>query len=111
MNLQKIGAFAFLVGVLMSIIFGLIPGISELQWIYILLIILGIVVGILNISDKNLSLFLLAVLTFIATSTSLNMLPIIGTVIRNINTNLLHFLCPAALVVSVIAIIRVANAK
>ena len=111
MNIQKIGAYAFLLGILISIVVGIIPSISQSTWISTVLIILGLVVGLLNIADKNVNLFLLATITFIATSTSINSLPVLGDVFRDIFRNLIHFVSPAALVVSIVAIIRVSNSK
>jgi len=110
MNLQKIGAYAFLLGILASIIFGLIYN-SSVTWVTTVLIILGLVVGLLNIEDRNISLFLIGSIAFIATSTSINALPVIGDLLRGILSNLVHFVGPAALIVSIVAIIRVANTK
>ncbi|MDD3177915.1 MAG: hypothetical protein PHR26_00170 [Candidatus ainarchaeum sp.] len=110
-KLQKIGAYAFLLGILISIIFGLISSLTNASWVQIVLIVLGLVVGLLNIEDRNISLFLIATIAFIATSTSLNSLPIIGSIFRNVLVNMIHFIAPAALIVSIVAIIRVANNK
>jgi hypothetical protein len=110
MNLQKIGAYAFLLGILISIIFGLLYT-SSVKWVTTILIILGIIVGLLNIEDRNISLFLIATISLIATSTSLNALPVIGEIVRNILFNLVHFVAPAALIVSIVAIIRVSNSR
>ena len=111
MRLQKLGAYAFLLGVLVSIIFGLIYTINTTTWVTVVLIILGIIVGLLNIADRNVTLFLIASIAFIATSTSLNALPLLGDILRSIIVNFIHFVSPAALIVSVVAIIRIANAK
>ncbi|MDD4049796.1 MAG: hypothetical protein PHX47_02190 [Candidatus ainarchaeum sp.] len=111
MKLEKIGAFAFLGGILISIIFGLIYNINHPVWLSTVLIILGLVVGLLNIEDKNISLFLIASITFIATSNSINAIPVIGDVLRGVLVNLVYFVAPAALVVSIVAIIRVSNSK
>ncbi len=111
MNLQRIGTYAFLVGILIAIIFGLIPSISAAAWLSTVLIILGLIVGLLNIADRNISLFLIAAIAFIATSTSLNALPVIGDILRGILVNLVQFVAPSALIVSIVAIIRVSNSK
>lgn len=111
MDLQKIGAFAFLGGILLSVIFGLIYGMSHPVWLSTVLIILGLVIGLLNIEDRNISLFLIASITFIATSNSINAIPVVGDVLRGILVNLVYFVAPAALIVSIVAIIRVSNSK
>jgi len=111
MNIQRIGAYAFLLGILASIVFGLIPKLSGVEWVAIVLVILGIIVGLLNIEDKNVTLFLVATITFLATSASLNALPVLGDILRTIITNFIHFVSPAALIVSIVAIIRVSNSN
>jgi hypothetical protein len=109
MNVQRIGGISFLIGILIAIIFGVIPSLRNLTWAAVVLMILGVIIGLLNISDRNISLFLIASIAFIAMSTSLNALPVIGQMLSAILTNMVHLVGPAALVVSVVAIVRVAN--
>jgi len=111
MQLQKFGAFSFLAGILIAIIFGIIPSLRNLTWVAVVLMILGILVGLLNIEDKNISLFLLAAISLVAMSTSLNAMPVIGDLLRAIIINLVQFVGPAALVVSIVAIVRVSNSN
>jgi len=111
MQLQKFGAFSFLLGILIAIIFGIIPTLRNVTWVVVVLMILGILVGLLNVEDRNISLFLLAAISLVAMSTSLNAMPIIGDMLRAIMNNLVQFVGPAALVVAIVAIIRVSNSK
>ncbi|MEI8364436.1 MAG: hypothetical protein WCF78_03185 [archaeon] len=111
MQLQKLGAFSFLAGILIAIIFGIIPSLTNLTWVAIVLMILGVLVGLLNVDDKNISLFLLAAISLVAMSTSLNAMPVIGGMLRSIIVNLVQFIGPAALIVSIVAIVRVSNSK
>jgi hypothetical protein len=111
MELQKFGTFSFLAGIVIAIIFGIIPSLRNLTWVAIVLMILGILVGLLNIADKNISLFLLAAISLVAMSTSLNTMPVIGDMLRSIIINLVQFVGPAALIVSIVAIIRVSNSQ
>ena len=111
MELQKFGTFSFLAGILIAIIFGIIPSLTNLAWVAIVLMILGVLVGLLNVEDKNISLFLLAAISLVAMSTSLNAMPIIGDMIRSIIINLVQFVGPAALIVSIVAIVRVSNSQ
>ncbi|MCX6799237.1 MAG: hypothetical protein NTW59_04040 [Candidatus Diapherotrites archaeon] len=61
-NLQAIGAWAFMLGVLIAILSGVIavvvPGVAG--YIPLLLVILGLVVGLVNITDKEIQAFLIA---------------------------------------------------
>jgi len=112
MSIQKIGGFAFILGIIISIIFALIPGLDAVTWVPFVLLILGIIVGLLNIEDKDLELFLIAAIVLIATSaTPLNTLPVIGSLLNRIVINFVTFVSPAALIVSIVAIIKVANTK
>jgi len=111
MQLQKLGTLSFLLGILIAIVFGIIPGFRNVTWVVVVLMILGILVGLLNVEDRNISLFLLAAISLVAMSTSLNAMPIIGGMLRSIMNNLVQFVGPAALVVAIVAIIRVSNSK
>ena len=111
MQLQKFGAFSFLAGILIAIIFGIIPSLRNLTWVTVVLMILGVLVGLLNVEDRNISLFLLAAIALVAMSTTLNSMPIIGDMIRSMIVNLVQFVGPAALIVSIVAIVRVSNSN
>ncbi len=112
MTIQRIGAYAFLLGLLLSVIFALIPSINAANWVPIVLLVLGIIIGLLNIEDKNISLFLLASIVLIATSaTPLHTLPLVGSFLQKLILNFVNFVMPAALIVSIVAIIRIANSK
>jgi hypothetical protein len=68
-----IGAWAFLIGVLLAIIAGIVIGFSTDPAIYYkvvpgILIVLGIIVGLLNITTKESSSFLLAALALVIVS-------------------------------------------
>jgi hypothetical protein len=64
---QKIGSYAFLLGIIIAIVFGLIavfasdtlgPGGAGI--VTIILVVLGLIVGFLNIHDKHVTDFLIA---------------------------------------------------
>ncbi len=54
---SKIGGWAFIIGVLLAVIFGFLGTSASFSW---LLLILGLIVGLLNITDKETQPFLLA---------------------------------------------------
>ena len=54
------GAWAFLIGVILAIIFGFVPAAAAGAWLTWLMIIIGIIVGILILSVKHIQVFLLA---------------------------------------------------
>lgn len=119
MDMQKMGAYAFLVGVLISIVAGLIPSMvagyaGPIGW---LLLVLGLIVGLLNVTDKETVPFLVAAIALLATGnvtawSNLDVAGIaIGTWIWNILGYVGVFVAPAAVVVALKAVYNLAAAK
>ena len=54
---STIGSWAFLAGVILAIIFGLVPSMSSYMWI---VVIIGLVVGLLNVSNSETTPFLMS---------------------------------------------------
>jgi hypothetical protein len=111
---EKIGVYAFLLGILIAVIVGLLQGagvISTTQLGYVpplVLVVLGIVVGFLNISDKEIPNFLIAVIAlgvaglFSAGFTPLNTLVApLGTMISLAIGYIGVMVAPAALIVAI----------
>ncbi|MEM4282087.1 MAG: hypothetical protein QXU88_00435 [Candidatus Woesearchaeota archaeon] len=105
---SKTGQWAFIIGVLLAIVAGLIPAlqIPTVSWI---LVLLGLIVGFLNITAKEVNNFLIATIALLLVSGSLSSLPVLGTVISSIFRNIVVFVAPAALVVSLKAVYSTAQ--
>ena len=103
---QRIGHWAFIVGILLAIIAGLVPALqtSTVTWI---LVILGLVVGLLNITAAETTEFLVATIGLMIVSTALG--PLLGGIIEAILQNVIAFSAPAALIVSLKAIYGLAS--
>ncbi|MFH1779558.1 MAG: hypothetical protein ABH803_00230 [Candidatus Micrarchaeota archaeon] len=56
-DMNKYGAWAFLVGLILAILAGFI---DIGTWVSLVLLLLGVIVGLLNIKDKEMMLFLVA---------------------------------------------------
>ena len=109
MSIQRLGGIAFLIGLFLCIIFAFL---SPAVWITITLLLLGFVVGFLNIKDKDTNQFLLASIVLIATSaTPVGDLPAIGGFLQNLVINFASFVGPAALIVSIFVIVKIAHIK
>jgi len=65
--LSKIGFWAFITGLILCIIAGFVSSWSHNSGIIVVLIILGLIVGFLNITTKEIMLFLIAIIALIAT--------------------------------------------
>jgi hypothetical protein len=95
---HKIGHWAFIVGILLAIISGLVPQLqtSTVTWI---LVILGLVVGLLNIADKEQEKFLVAVVALLIVG-SAGAIPALGGIVLSILANIVALSAPAALIVA-----------
>lgn len=106
-NLQKVGSWAFLLGVIIAILAGVgiaaMAGQEIAQWVPLVLVILGLVVGFLNISDKEVQAFLLAGIALIAVGipgSALSTIPMVGEYLVGILGAISVFAAPAVLVVA-----------
>lgn len=98
----KMGHWAFIVGILLAIIAGLIPQLqtTTITWI---LVILGLVVGLLNITARETTEFLVAVIALMIVG-SAGAIPALGGIVLSILANIVALSAPAALVVALKAI-------
>ncbi|HLC79568.1 MAG TPA: hypothetical protein VJG83_04015 [archaeon] len=116
---EQIGGWAFIIGTVIAIIGGLLVGAgtalgSFAAWIPLVLILLGALVGLLNIADKEVHTFLIAAIALLGLAGSaggLNLIPGIGPFLVGVVQNLAVFVAPAALIVSVVSIHRLAANK
>jgi len=110
MKLQRIGAIAFLTGLFFCVLLALMP--IHTTIVTLTLVILGLIVGFLNIKDKDTNQFLLASIVLIATSaTPVGNFPLVGAFLQSVVFNFASFVGPAALVVSIYVIIKTAKFK
>jgi len=115
--LRTIGSWLFLIGVLISVIIGLVFGADLWQdtngYVSLILAVLGFIVGILsffavgNIARDRVPTFLIAALLLVgigATSTWFGQLEVIGPYLENIAGMLAVFVAPAAGLLAIRAI-------
>ena len=110
---QRVGAWAFILGVIIAIIAGLASGavIAYAPWITLLLVVLGLIVGFLNVGDKEVQAFLVAAIALIAVGTAnLAAIPYIGIYLAYIVQNIAAFVAPAALVVALKSVYNLSRA-
>ncbi|MEA2055790.1 MAG: hypothetical protein U9O49_03035 [Candidatus Thermoplasmatota archaeon] len=114
--LRKIGSWLFLIGILLSVVIGIVLGanIWEMQWwVTVLLAVLGFVVGILSffavgtITHEKVPTFLIAALMLVgigATTNFFENIEIIGPYFTYIAGMLAVFVAPAAGLLAIRAI-------
>ncbi|MBS3052195.1 MAG: hypothetical protein J4428_02400 [Candidatus Aenigmarchaeota archaeon] len=110
----RYGEWAFLAGVLLAVVLGLVEGAGYSLPGYVLtvVVLLGLVVGLMNITAKEASPFLLATLVLMATSSAgLEKLPYIGNYLEPVLAYVAIFVAPAALVVALKAVKEMAASK
>ncbi|MBW2967327.1 hypothetical protein KY362_02460 [Candidatus Woesearchaeota archaeon] len=109
---HKVGHFAFVGGVLMAIIAGLLQ--TSSIFLLLGLLMLGVIVGFLNISAKEATPFLIAAIALLVAGTA-DFQPLdrifspLGTVLNAIFSFIRIFVAPATIVVSLKSIIELAR--
>jgi len=107
---HTIGSFAFLIGILVAVIVGIImagmpavlSGASGV--ILLVLIILGLIVGLLNVKEEHKSDFLVAIIAVamvgsLTVQQSGELIPQIAPIVSIVFQNIVAFSAPAALIV------------
>jgi len=106
---QKVGSWAFILGILIALIAGFWPLNSIVTAI---LIILGIVVGFLNVTGRETTPFLLATVSLVIVSNFGGaVLADVSWVLQNMLEALIVFVIPATIVVAVKAVWNLAGAE
>jgi hypothetical protein len=117
MTQESVGKWAFILGVVIAVIAGLVGGwvAAYSPWVLLVLVILGLVVGFLNIGTKEFNDFLLSAIALILVGTIAQLtsidtiIPLLGSVIQAMVNNIAAFVAPAALVVSLKAVYSLAS--
>lgn len=114
----KLGQWAFLGGVLLAVVIGVFSGRMDsntLGTLSLVLVLLGLVAGFLNVTEKETTPFLVAAAVLMLTATSVGALKSInlgvnlGEYLAGIVTQIGVFVAPAGLVVALKAIYSLAR--
>jgi hypothetical protein len=105
---EQIGRWAFIIGTIISVIAGFIEiGLTGLG----ILVVLGIIVGFVNITSKEISDFLLATIALMLVGTVGLNIPYIGELVTNILSAFISFVAGAALVVALKEALTISRGK
>ena len=107
---KQIGNYSFIIGVIIAIVLGLASqklG-TATAWLWSLLVVLGLIVGFLNVSGKETKEFLLVTVALVIVAYAGNAqiekwatdVQLIGKYLSDIFGNLLAFVIPASVVVA-----------
>jgi len=101
---KGLGWWAFAVGLILAVIFGY-SGNVGLSW---LLVLLGLVVGFLNITEKEATTFLVASIALMSATGAANLTVLWGP-LGGILGGVITFIAPAAVVVAIKAVYETAR--
>lgn len=108
-NKNELGKWLFIIGLIVAVIAGFIQGYT--QQILLILFVLGLVIGFLNITDKDVLKFLVASIALlilgVGSISALSVLDVVSVYLNSILGNFIVFVGSAALVVAIKAVIEV----
>lgn len=116
---RRVGHYAFLVGILLAFVLALFSTKLDNETtslLLLVLVVLGIIVGLLNITAKEMTEFLVAAIALIVMASVSGALVVIdqyvvglGTLFQSILSYIAIFVSPAALIVAIKAIVELAE--
>lgn len=108
----KIGHYSFLAGIILALIAGLLANMVDASMVTLVLVVLGLIVGFLNVTAKETTEFLVAsVALMMVGSAQLDIIPLVGGYIQTTLSYLVVFVAPAAIIVALKAIKALASSK
>ena len=116
---EKIGAWTFILGVILAIVVGLAGkyiGMSITSTNVVLVLgLLGVIVGVLNVTDREVGLFLIATIAFLSAGVALERVlaavPMAGDIINPVINCVALFVAPAAAIIAIKALWDISKAR
>jgi hypothetical protein len=103
-----VGGWAFLIGVVLAVIVGLFPAVQS-PGVMTVLVIIGLLVGFLNVGDKEVTQFLFSGLVLVLISSAGMNLLVNVPFVNGILTALLAVFIPATVIVAVKNVLSLAR--
>jgi len=103
---KRVGNYSFIIGVIIAIVLGVVSLGAAQPWLASLLVVLGLIVGFLNVTGKETKEFLLVAVVLIVAaamggaSATLGGVQYIGPYLSGILTQVLAFVVPATVIVA-----------
>lgn len=112
MNMEKVGRYLFLLGLVISVIAGAFYAAPDL-YVVAGLFVLGIIVGVLNVTGKEVQSFLLGTVALLLVGNSLSLLSTLpfGSQIAGIIQHFVVFVAGGALIVALKEVYSVTSSK
>ena len=99
--MEKMGKWAFVGGFGLAIVAGLGLDATWAPWV---LAVLGLIVGLLNVTGEESRGFLLAAIGLMLSATAVQSIPYAGEIVTRVLSSVIAFIAPAVLVVSLKAV-------
>jgi zinc transporter ZupT len=106
MNTAKIGKWAFIAGLVIAVLAGIF---LQPDWAIWVLAILGVIVGLLNVTAEDTRGFLLAAIALTLSATALNTIPVVGKAFELILPFVVAFVSGAMIVVALKELLQTAR--
>ena len=106
MDTVKMGKWAFILGLVISAVAGIF---LQPDWAIWVLAILGVIVGLVNITAEDTRGFLLSAIALTLSATALNTLPVVGKAFELILPFVVAFVSGAMIVVALKELFQVAR--
>ena len=109
---SQVGRYSFLAGILIAVIAGIFTDLLDPSIVPLLLIVLGLIVGFLNVTATETTEFLVAGIALVLISVPaglLEQIPVIGFYLSNVLLNISVFVVFAVLIVALKAIWELAE--
>jgi hypothetical protein len=110
--MAMVGAWAFIGGIIISLLLGFFAGYAT-AWATSVLIVLGLVVGFLNVTDKEMQTFLLSTVALVIVTSFggqvLGSVATIGAVLQRTLNAIIVFVVPATIVVALKAVYAISK--
>ncbi len=101
MSQSKMGRWAFIIGLIIAVLLGFV----SFTYASLILVILGLIVGFLNVSEKEATSYLIAVITLMIVGIAgLQALSVLGSLyiwIQTVLTSFIIFIAASAVVVAI----------
>jgi hypothetical protein len=101
-KLALAGKWAFIIGLVLAVVAGVL--FEDEESVFWVLAILGVVVGLLNVTQADTQSFLLAAIALTLSATALNLIPIVGETLSQILHYVASFVAGAMIVVALKAL-------
>lgn len=110
--MAKVGSWSFIVGVIIALLIGLFSGLGSATAVSIL-VVMGLIVGFLNVTEKETTGFLLATVALVLVSgfggDAIGQVATIGPYLKGVLQSLMIFVIPATIIVALKAIYNIAQ--